>query len=142
MIIGYTDMVADLFHFGHVEFLEKCKKYCDYLIVGICSDDFCKNYKRLPIMNEHERLKSVSKCHLVDKVLLDIPIPITQAFIKEHSIEIVFHAHSEEETKIYNPYYLEAIKLNKFLRLDYNSEISTTTLINRINTINTITERK
>ncbi len=132
MIIGYTDMVADLFHFGHVEFLEKCKTYCDYLIVGICSDDFCKDYKRVPIMNERERFKSVSKCHVVDKVLLDIPIPITREFMKKYSIEIVFHAHSEEENEKYNAYYLEAIKSNKFLRLDYNSEISTTTLINRI----------
>jgi len=139
MIIGYTDMVADLFHFGHVEFLEKCKNYCDYLIVGICSDDFCKDYKRVPIMNEAERLKSVSKCHFVDKVVLDIPIPITQEFMKKHSIEIVFHAHSEEENDKYNAYYLEPIKSNKFLRLDYNSEISTTTLINRINSIS---ERK
>ena len=139
MIIGYTDMVADLFHFGHVEFLEKCKTYCDYLIVGICSDDFCKDYKRVPIMNERERFKSVSKCHVVDKVLLDIPIPITQEFMNKHSIEIVFHGHSEAENDKYNSYYLEPIKSNQFLRLDYNSEISTTILINRINSIS---ERK
>ena len=132
MIIGYSDMVADLFHFGHIEFLEKCKNYCDYLIVGICSDNYCKDYKRQPIMNESERLKSVSKCNFVDKALLNIPIPITQEFMNEHSIEIVFHAHSEKENDKYNAYYLEPIKCNKFLRLDYNSEISTTTLINRI----------
>jgi|TARA_B110001469_G_C9623703_1_gene311091 cytidyltransferase-like protein len=139
MIIGYTDIVGDLFHFGHIEFLEKCKNYCDYLIVGICSDEFCSTYKRLPIMNENERLKSVSKCQFVDKVLLDIPIPINKEFMDKHSIEIVFHAHSVEENEKYNSFYLEPIKLNKFLRLNYNSDISTTTLINRINAIS---ERK
>ena len=34
MIRVYVDMVADLFHHGHVRFLERARTYGDYLIVG------------------------------------------------------------------------------------------------------------
>ena len=29
----YTDMVADLFHYGHVEFLKRARALGDYLLV-------------------------------------------------------------------------------------------------------------
>ena len=30
----YSDMTADLFHYGHVEFLKKAQALGDYLLVG------------------------------------------------------------------------------------------------------------
>ena len=49
MKIIYCDMVADLFHYGHVNFLKRCKQLGDYLIVGIHSDSDVESYKRKPI---------------------------------------------------------------------------------------------
>jgi cytidyltransferase-like protein len=132
IIIGYVDMVADLFHFGHNNFLESAKKQCDYLIVGLCSDEYSKGYKRKPIMNINERVKSVQMCKYVDKILTNIPVPITEEFIKEHNINIVMHAHSEDENDIYNIYYQVPIKINIFKRLDYCDGISTSDIIKRI----------
>jgi cytidyltransferase-like protein len=34
----YVDMVADLFHYGHVNFLKQARQFGDYLLVGIHSD--------------------------------------------------------------------------------------------------------
>ena len=46
----YVDMVADLFHYGHVEFLRKARSLGDYLLAGICRDDTLVAYKRRPIL--------------------------------------------------------------------------------------------
>ena len=53
MLIGYADIVGDLLHLNHIKFFKECHKYCDYLIVGICSDEYSTKYKRPPILNEN-----------------------------------------------------------------------------------------
>ena len=51
----------DLFHIGHLDFLEKCAGRGDYLIVGLHTDPVVNRYKgaNYPIMNLHERTLSV-----------------------------------------------------------------------------------
>lgn len=69
--IGYTAGVFDLFHIGHLNLLERCKQMCDYLIVGICDDDYVTNIKhKSPIFNENERLRIINALKCVDKAEL------------------------------------------------------------------------
>ena len=46
MIIGYTTGVFDLFHIGHLKILNRAKKNCDFLIVGVTTDDLMMDYKK------------------------------------------------------------------------------------------------
>lgn len=72
--IGFTAGVFDLFHTGHLNLLEKCKSMCDYLIVGICNDDYVHNIKeKEPVYNETERARIIAALKCVDEVaLIDI----------------------------------------------------------------------
>ena len=59
--IVYVAGAFDLFHIGHLDFLEKCAELGDYLIVGLHTDPVVNRYKgaNYPIMNLHERVLSV-----------------------------------------------------------------------------------
>lgn len=60
----YVAGAFDLFHVGHLEFLEKAKQMGDYIIVGLHTDPVVNLYKgsNYPIMNLHERTLSVLAC--------------------------------------------------------------------------------
>ena len=59
--IVYVAGAFDLFHVGHLDFLEKCRELGSYLIVGLHTDPVVNSYKgsNFPIMNLHERTLSV-----------------------------------------------------------------------------------
>ena len=80
MKIGYTCGVYDLFHVGHLNLFERCKKECDYLIVGVCSDDYVRKVKNKdPIINETDRMRIVGALKCVDEVSI---VSIEETFDK------------------------------------------------------------
>jgi len=87
----YVDGAWDMFHAGHVKFLERCKAKGDYLIVGIHNDQIVNKNKgsNLPILNLHERVLSVLGCRHVDDVLIDCPWIITEQMMKSLRIDLV-----------------------------------------------------
>ena len=67
--IGYTCGVYDLFHVGHLNLFERCKQKCDYLIVGVCDDEYVRQFKdKNPIINENDRARIVGALKCVDEV--------------------------------------------------------------------------
>ena len=42
MIIGFTTGVYDMFHIGLLNVIKNAKKQCDYLIVGVSTDDLVR----------------------------------------------------------------------------------------------------
>lgn len=68
--IVYVAGAFDLFHVGHLDFLEAASAHGDYLIVGLHTDPVVNRYKgsNYPIMNLHERVLSVLACKYVSEV--------------------------------------------------------------------------
>lgn len=60
----------DIFHFGHLTFLEKAKKQGDLLIVALESDEFInKIKKRIPVHNQLQRARILAGMQIVNYVL-------------------------------------------------------------------------
>ena len=132
-MIIYVDMVADLFHAGHIKFFKKIlDKYPNSkLYVGLMSDNEAEEYKRKPILNIQERSFAVSSCKYVTKVFENAPMPITNQFIIENKIEKVIHANDiSKESKNY--WYKVPLDLKIYEEVDYTNGISTSDIINRI----------
>lgn len=69
--IGYTQGVYDMFHIGHLNLINKAKEQCDYLIVGVNSDQLVEAYKhKETVIKEHERAEIVLNIKAVDKVII------------------------------------------------------------------------
>lgn len=130
----YVSMVADLFHYGHMKFLRNCKNLENdvFLVVGLHSDEVCTNYKRKPIMTLDERATAVESFGLADQIIRGAPLNPPKDFLVSNEFDLVIHAHPEEEDEKYRQFFDAANDLGIFKRIDYNSGISTSELINRI----------
>lgn len=68
--IGYIAGVFDLFHMGHLNMFRRAKEQCDYLIVGVVSDESVMvNKKTMPYMPFEERIELVRSCRYVDEAV-------------------------------------------------------------------------
>ncbi|MBQ9844176.1 MAG: adenylyltransferase/cytidyltransferase family protein [Oscillospiraceae bacterium] len=68
--VGYTTGVFDMFHIGHLNILKRAKEQCEYLIVGVSTDELVQKYKnKAPIIPFHERSAIVEAIKYVDKVV-------------------------------------------------------------------------
>lgn len=69
--VGYVSGAYDLFHVGHLRLLKRCKEHCDYLIVGIDSDELVEIFKnRKPCISEEERLEIIKAVKYVDEAVM------------------------------------------------------------------------
>ena len=126
-------MVADLFHYGHVNLLERIKnKYPNStMVIALHTDESVQKYKRKPILTYQERYKVLESCKYVDEIIeFDCDMTIDEIFLKKYDVDLLIHAHPKEEHEKYKQLWKNIP--NNFERFDYSQGISTTDIINRI----------
>tara|TARA_Y100000768_G_scaffold36911_6_gene24158 strand:+ start:573 stop:1739 length:1167 start_codon:yes stop_codon:yes gene_type:complete len=127
----------DLIHLGHIDFLNKIKGKDDKLFVLVHSDRYISTYKRKPIINENDRLKMILNIKCVDEAFIDDNDYLSDETIKQYNINSVYHAVIGVSSWKY--YFNEAEKKKIMNHIEYDTNnVSTTEIINKINTNNDI----
>lgn len=124
----YVDGVFDLFHVGHINLLKNARKHGDVLIVGIISDRDTMSYKRQPIINHDDRITMLKHCSLVDEIVENPPLILTNEFIVDNRIDIVIHADDSKQ----EDFFKIPIQLGIMKYVPYTQAISTTKIIAKI----------
>ena len=128
MIRVYADMVADLFHYGHVEFLRQVSSMGDYVLVGINADDEAEALKRKPVHSMEQRIANVAACEYVDEVIPNARWVFDPSWIEKYNIDLVVHGddYSDEKKQLI---YKVPIEMGIFRSVVYTKGISTTEII-------------
>ena len=85
MIIGYTTGVYDMFHIGHLNVIRRAKEQCDYLIVGVSTDELIQKEKnKTPIIPFEQRVEIVKAIRYVDEVVPQLNKNKLEAWERHH----------------------------------------------------------
>jgi len=131
--IGFLQGTFDIFHVGHLTFLEESKANCDYLIVGVNSDELNEEYKGYKaVMPFEERLRIIKAIKCVDEVCRMDDRDKLKAH-DTHKFDILFIGGSWKGSEFYSDIEkeLEARGI-KFVYVDHIDGFSSTIIKQRI----------
>ena len=133
--IIYVSGAFDLFHVGHLDFLEKARQHGDYLIVGLHTDPVVNQYQgsNYPIMNLHERVLSVLACKYVSEVVIGAPYIVNKDLMDHFKVDLVIHGNTRIATDESgaDPFAVPK-KLEKFKIIDSGNDMTTKKIVERI----------
>ncbi|KAJ0033267.1 hypothetical protein NQD34_000374 [Periophthalmus magnuspinnatus] len=135
--IIYVAGAFDLFHIGHVDFLEMVYKQAEkpYVIVGLHFDQEVNRYKgkNYPIMNIHERTLSVLACRYVSEVVIGAPYAVGKDLLDHFKVDLVCHGKTEVfPDKDGSDPYAEPKKRGIFRTVDSGNNLTTDDIVQRI----------
>ena len=88
--IGYTQGVYDMFHIGHLNLINQAKESCEYLIVGVNSDQLVERYKnKPPVICQEDRRTIVANIKAVDQAVIADTLDKTE-MLKQLGFDAVF----------------------------------------------------
>lgn len=100
--IGYTTGVFDMFHIGHLNLIKRAKEQCEYLIVGVSTDDLVESYKnKKPIIPFEERIAIVESIKYVDKAVPQLTMNKMDAW-NDLKFDVMFHGSDWKNSEMYN----------------------------------------
>lgn len=134
MVVGYTTGVFDMFHIGHLNILRRAKEQCDYLIVGVSTDEVVREYKHhTPVIPFEERLAIVDAIKYVDEAIPQTSMDKMLAWEKLH-FDVMFHGSDWKGSALYDEYEKRFAEVGvRVVFLPHTEGVSTTMLREKLN---------
>lgn len=131
--IGYTTGVFDMFHIGHLNILKRAKEQCEYLIVGVSTDEVVKTYKhQIPIIPFEERIAIVEAIRYVDKVVPQTSMDKMEAY-ERIKFDVMFHGSDWKGSEMYEKIVSEFTRVGvDVVFLPHTDGISSTMIRSRV----------
>lgn len=99
--IGYTSGVFDMFHIGHLNILKRAKEQCDYLVVGVTTDELAQYKNKSAIIPFEERLAIVEAIRYVDKAVPQENMNKLES-CKKYNADVIFVGDDWKGTEKWN----------------------------------------
>ena len=97
-IVGYVPGAWDMFHIGHLNLLSRSRGLCDYLVVGVTTDEELLRVKgRRPLVPLAERMEMVAAFSMVDDVVADYHTDKRDAWNRVH-FDVLFKGNDWQGT--------------------------------------------
>ena len=131
--IGYTTGVFDLFHIGHLNIIKRAKEQCEYLIVGVSTDELVLTYKnKKPVIPFEQRIAIVDALKYVDEVVPQVTMDKLQAWEK-YKFDAIFHGDDWKGSSMYNDIESQFAKLGvDVVFIPHTDGVSSTDIAQRI----------
>ena len=131
--IGYTTGVYDMFHIGHLNILRRAKEQCDYLIVGVSTDENVKTYKhKTPVIPYEQRKAIVEAIRYVDQAVPQENMDKFAAWEKYH-FDAIFHGDDWKGSSMYDEIERKLKSVGcEMVFLPHTDGISSTEIVNKI----------
>lgn len=101
--VGYTTGVFDMFHIGHLNILKRAKEQCEYLIVGVTTDELVSYKNKKAIIPHEERMAIVESIKYVDQVVQQENMDKMEAW-KKYKFDVMFVGSDWKGTDKWNEY--------------------------------------
>lgn len=135
-IVGYTAGAFDMFHIGHLNLIRNAKGLCDYLIVGVTTDELIFEMKgKKPIIPFDERVEVLQSIKEVNAVVPQRTINKIDAWEK-FKFDVMFSGDDWKGTERWNDIENELNKVGTSLvYFPYTRTTSSTKISKIINEI-------
>lgn len=130
--IGYTTGVFDLFHVGHLNIIRKAKEQCDYLIVGVTTDELVSYKNKKAVISLEDRMEIISGIKYVDKVVIQENMNKMEAWYK-YKFDVMFVGSDWEGSETWKNFEKQFDKVGVKIRyIPYTEKVSSTKLRKKI----------
>lgn len=90
MRVGITFGTFDLLHVGHINILVRSKAVCDYLVVGVSTDELNLAKKGVaPVYSLQERMQIVGSLRMVDFVFPEESLEQKADYVREFHADVL-----------------------------------------------------